>query len=103
MKPTIEELMLQIISTAAIISLQGKWHVFAFLHGKCGSLDVRVSSAEADEEESFSAAYFAHAEGWGGFTPEQSAEHCLQSLTDQLAWIQGYLEMPAVPALEAAA
>lgn len=103
MKPTIEELMLQIISTAAIVSLQGKWHAFAFFHGKCGSLDVNVKSAEPGEEASHSGAYFAHPDGWGGFTPEQSTEHCLQTLSDQLAWIQGYLELSEAPALEAAA
>lgn len=103
MKPTIEELMLQIISTAVMVSLQGKCHAFAFLHGTCGSLDLYVSDAETGEERSFFNAYFSHKESWGGFTPEQSAEHCLQTLTDQLAWIQGYLELPEAPALEAAA
>ncbi|MGY8832689.1 MAG: hypothetical protein ACKVIS_24785, partial [Pseudomonadales bacterium] len=69
MKPTIEELMLQIISTAVIIALQGKWHASVFLHGKYGSLDVYVCEAESGEKRSHSGAYFSHHEGWGGFTP----------------------------------
>lgn len=101
MNPTTEELMLQIISLAAIISLQGKWHANIYLHGKFGSLDAVVYNAETGEDRSTTCAYFAHPDGWGGFTAEESAQHCLQSLTDQLAWMQGFLASPL--AQEAAA
>lgn len=103
MKPTTEELMLQIISIAVMISLRGKWHANIYLHGKCGALDVSVTCAETGAQDRYTMAWFAHPDGWGGFTAEESAQHCLQSLTDQLQWIQGYLEVPAAPAQEAAA
>lgn len=107
MKTTPEELLLQIISTAAIVTLQGEWHAHATLYAHTTTLDVHVVAADADYSAGgypshYRSAHWSHSKKWAGLSANESVERCREELTAQLAWLQGFLAMPAT-AQEAAA
>ena len=110
MKPTIEELMLQIISTVLLINQQGVWTVYFYGHGRSGgTLDITILKAgelfahQDPEQRRQKGAYWSRPDGWGGQSTEQNEQECYDEMTALLAWLQGYLDMPATTAQEAAA
>lgn len=109
MKPTIEELMLQIISTALLINQQGVWTVFFYGHGHCGTIDVtllpsgEIFAHRDPERRQTKGAYWSRPADWAGQSAEQNQQECHEEMTALLAWLQGYLDMPATTAQEAAA
>ncbi|MDF2076613.1 hypothetical protein P2Q70_18670 [Pseudomonas mendocina] len=109
MKPTIEELMLQIISTALLINQQGVWTTFFYGNSHFRTLDVTLLPAgqifgqQDPARRHTKGAYWNHPTGWGGQTDEQNEQQCHEEMTALLAWLQGYLDTPATTAQEAAA
>lgn len=100
MKPTIEELLLQIVSTVLIINQQGTWHAFLDLQGHVSAFCVRVCSADTNYQDT------SHeADRRTGYWHSEylSPQACQSKLASTLTWLQGYLDMPATPAQEVAA
>ncbi|QMV65167.1 hypothetical protein VUJ49_08970 [Pseudomonas berkeleyensis] len=100
MKPTIEELLLQIVSTVLIINQQGKWHAFVDLQGHVCAFCVRVCSADTNYQDT-SHEVDRRTGYW--HSEHQKQQACLSALTRTLTWLQGYLDMPATPTQEVAA
>lgn len=100
MKPTIEELLLQIVSTVLIINQQGKWHAFLDLQGHVSAFSVRVSSADTNYQDRSHEADRRNGYWDSGWQDQQA---CRDKLTSTLTWLQGYLDMPATPSQEVAA
>lgn len=100
MKTTVEELLLQIVSTALIINQQGKWHAFIDLQGHVSGLGVRVYSADTDYQDKSREAARRDCYWQGKYLSPQA---CQYELTSILTWLQGYLDMPATPDQEVAA
>ncbi|WAC45599.1 hypothetical protein OU997_05350 [Pseudomonas sp. SL4(2022)] len=107
MKPTIEELLLQIVSTALIINQQGNWHAFVDLQGHVRAFYVRVCLADTNyQDTSYEAAQrsgYWHRLPFEWHPENQALQACHDELTSTLNWLQGYLGMPTVPAQEVAA
>lgn len=108
MKPTIEELLLQIVSIALLITEQGKWHVFVDMQGHVNRVSVRVCDADTDYLAPENYGVDSRAAYWKRLPfewhPEGKAmQACHDEMAEILAWLQGYLDMPAVPTQEAAA
>lgn len=107
MNPTIEELLLQIVSTALIINRQGTWHAFVDLQGHVSAFSVRVCSADTNYQdrnhEAERHAGYWHRLPFEWHPEDQALKACHDELTSTLTWLQGYLDMPAIPAQEVAA
>ncbi|MBF6030809.1 hypothetical protein ICY20_23965 [Pseudomonas sp. P115] len=98
MNPTIEELMLQILSTCLLINAQGKWHAFYNLSGHVGTATVTLRPIDHDYDSKgfFTTPHmdvvFASTTTW----PERITEvEGQRNLIDLLAWTQGYLAVEA--------
>lgn len=95
MKPTLEELLLQILSTCLLINAQGKWHAFYSIVAHCGYVDVTIDPSDTDYQaatrkvrESRMATFTrTNRHHYYGLTEDTAR----QELIDLLAWLQGYL------------
>lgn len=107
MKTTIEELILQIVSTALLINQQGRHHVFFDLSPHVHSIHVRVCSADTDYQHlgypSDTRNAITDRSNYDWLSQEEAPQTCHDEVTSTLTWLQGYLDMPGIPAQEAAA
>lgn len=98
MKLTIEELMLQILSTCLLINAQGKWHAFYSLAGHVGDIDVRLRPTDYNYDADHPKKTPSKSAGFTstGLFPERiTEEQARQELLDLLSWTQGYLNVEA--------
>lgn len=98
-KLTLEELLLQILSTVLLINAQGKWHAFYDLHGHTGTVDIWLlpsdhdyQSREATSNRPRLGAAFTSTNRHPTPVPEDLAR---KSLIELLAWTQSHLNMEA--------
>ncbi|WP_431494846.1 hypothetical protein [Pseudomonas brassicacearum] len=98
-KLTLEELLLQILSTCLLINAQEKWHAFYDLSAHVGMVEVRITPSDTDYQspnrqpwEAKSAAYTSTRQHPNRYQTEDSAR---ESLIELLAWTQGYLDTGA--------
>ncbi|WP_395503065.1 hypothetical protein [Ectopseudomonas mendocina] len=91
MKPTVEELLLQILSTCLLINSQGIHHASLELlggHGLCMVTVEPVVGLEAEEEE---ARYWAALKDHDQPEPEPGPTRHHATLAEQLEYLQRYL------------
>lgn len=94
MKPTIEELLFQILSTCLLVTNQGKWHVFFDYYGHVQEISIRVSPASTDYD------VIGHTSERRSFylneTRYRSLESIYQEAEDTLAFVQRLLSHSAI-------
>lgn len=100
MKPTTEELLLQILSTCLLISSQGTWRANFYLHGHTGSANITLypfnhwdlpeDQRKAVDHGSFPDQYAHYASPYRDWPTEEDGQERLQQL---LEWAQGYLDL----------
>lgn len=99
MKPTLEELILQILATCLLINSQMKWHAHFGLHAHCGLISVYLQPADTDYQDPNRRSAPSRDVKFTGTRqrPDSylSEDQSRQLLIDLLAWLQGHLIMEA--------
>lgn len=98
-KPTIEELLLQILSTCLLVNAQGKWHAHFQVSAHVGWVDVYIQPADTDYQDTnrphAANKYAIFTETPGHPHPDLTEDGVRQSLMELLAWAQSHLSMEA--------
>lgn len=97
MKPTIEELLLQLLSTCLLIAQQGKWHAHFDYSPHVGRAFVWIYSADNSYQSPDSAPVARQEAKFHvrNFTEKFPEDEARQDLFDLLAFTQGFLSMEA--------